>query len=705
MPANEDLLSEIRKNYDYAKAEWDSIRKEGDIDMRYVAGDPWSPDERRAREALNRPVLTLDELGQYTNQMINNYRANPRSIKVSPRGYGADAKSAEYREGRIRQIEYASRAKLAYTQAFENQIQRSYGFLRVVAEYVGKNDFNQELRIKAIPNPNVILYDPDAKELDGSDARWCFELDEMPQAEFASKYPKARKLSFDASDMAAAPGWVKEDGRIVVAGYWKVKEDSYWLYEVEDGQGGVLNISERDMPEGIKVHGNALENKDGETLPFLRRRKEIEKKVCRYPTNGFEILEEEEWPGSWIPIVPVYGKVLYVDEGSGTKRKILSIVRLARDAYMLYCYLRTQQAEFAAMVPKNPAIGYEGQFENHEDEWKDSLRKPMAFVQAKATVEGVAALLPLPTRPQWDATPLMALGNVAEEAKRAIQSAMGMFNASVGRSDSTGKSGKAIEALNQQSQTGNFHFLDNFERSLEQLGRIIEELIPVYDDTQREVAVRDVKDEQKVVQINAPGGPQVAEGDHDVTISTGQNFDSQRDEAMDVSQAIVGNPAVLQAALGGSQQAGKLFANAIRQRQLGPIGDEMAEIFDPKDQEQPQIPPQLQQAMQQAQQAVQMLTARVKELESGVEKARLDNETKLKIAELDSATKLQIADKNEAIATQGNAAKMSIEELWARLASVEKLLSHAQASAAPTVGSTQPMEQPEPQELDETVMM
>ena len=60
---------------------------EGAIDVRYAAGNTWEPRTKTARG--DRPVLNLDQLSQYTNQLVNSYRQNPRGANVSPAGGGA----------------------------------------------------------------------------------------------------------------------------------------------------------------------------------------------------------------------------------------------------------------------------------------------------------------------------------------------------------------------------------------------------------------------------------------------------------------------------------------------------------------------------------------------------------------------------------------------------------------------------------------
>src|SRR5690242_21748765 len=90
LPAEDaDLLDEIRERFTYALKEWEDSRTEAEIDMQYVAGNPWADKDKKAREAAGRPHLAMDELGQYFNQVINDVRSNPRAAQFAPTGLGA----------------------------------------------------------------------------------------------------------------------------------------------------------------------------------------------------------------------------------------------------------------------------------------------------------------------------------------------------------------------------------------------------------------------------------------------------------------------------------------------------------------------------------------------------------------------------------------------------------------------------------------
>lgn len=613
---DDPLVTEIREQFTYCVNAWRPIRDEAQKDMRYVAGDPWDPKERKAREEAGRPCLVLDELNQYTNQLINDIRQNKRAIKVVPTGAGANDKVAELRAAIIRHIEYKSNAQSAYATAFENAANRGYGYWRVSTRYTKPGAKTQELCIRRIPNPDTVLIDPDAKEADCSDARYAFVIDYVPRKEFKKRYPRAKVTDFSREMAVAAPQWIRDD-MIQVAEYWKV--------EGKDG-------------------GYAQE---GETP-----------QVCQYLTNGIEILpqpngkDRAEWPGVTIPIVPVFGKEIFVDKGGGTERILMSLVRLARDPYMLYCYYRTCEAEVVGMTPKTPYIGYEGQFEGHEDEWQNVNRVPIPYLQVKPLLDPTGAtVLPMPQRQAYEPA-IQALEMGAEAAKRAIQSSMGRYNTSVGRADTKASSGRAISLLDQQSDQGSFHFIDNFDRALEYTGRILNDLIPKIYDTDRHVGIRKADESYALQRINAPDADPAAinldQGEYDVTISTGPSYQSQREEAN-----------IFLDTLAGVQMQNTLFPRvadlAIKAKNLGPIGDEMAKRLMPpefaqQDGQEP-LPPQAQAMLQQAQQQLQALNAyaqqmeqKLQQLEQEKQAKTLETESRERIAALQAQTQILIAE-------------------------------------------------------------
>jgi len=658
---NQDLLKEIRENFQYAVDGWRDIREEGQKDMKYLAGDPWDEKERRARENAGRPCLALDELGQYINQLINDVRQNKRSIRVAPKGQGANDEEAELRGNKIREIEYRSNAQAAYITAFENAASRSYGYFRIGTRYVRDDSFDQELYIGRIPNPNAVYLDPDYQKADASDMNWGFVIQHILKKRFLKDYPKAEKRDFDAEGFKEVSGsWLKGD-RIQVAEYWKV-----------EGQ-------EVDFPEGD------------------RTRKVQKRKVTQYLTNGVEILEENDWGGEWIPIIPVFGKEIYVDKGRGDERVLMSMVRLARDPYMLYCYYRTCQAELVGMTPKTPYIGYEGQFEGHEDDWKNINKIPLAYLEVKPQLDATAgAVLPLPERQKYEPQ-IAALELGAEAARRAIQAAMGITALPTAAQRRSEKSGIALERIEAQQQKGSFHFIDNYNLALEHAGRILDDKLDTVYDTARETGILKADDSYALVKLNQPdkdekGKPierKFHKGEYDVTISTGPSFQSQREEAQVFVDTLAANPQLVALALQNPQStAAKLLSLAIRLRNLGPLGDEMAEAIDPSKKD-GDMPPQAMAMMQKLDQERQQLNAYAQQIEEQLKAAQAKEQAK--VLELQS---------RERIATENNQVKMAVEEMKAEGAAMQVRMQAEfdglQAQLEARLASLQPQPQVSP---------
>lgn len=612
-----DLLQEIRNTFDYEVEQWKDIRDEGSKDMRAIAGDPWDPKDRREREGAGRLVLSLDEVNQYCNQLINDVRQNKRAVKVLPRGLGASDFTALRRGAMMRQIDYDSKAQAAYRTAFEGVVQRSYGAWKYKTAYVSDSAFEQEIRVVRIPNPNTIYMDWDAKEADYSDAGHAFEIDTIGIKEFRRRWPHAERRSFDSEDVNAFPKWIKSEERLQIASYWKVHREERELVLWENGRTDFLD----EMGEGVKL--SKAQMIDGQKVwlaeipglgsyRVLNRRKTETQTVVQYVTNGVEILQTNEWPGKYIPIVFITGKEIYVDDGAGgEKRKLLSLVRLAREPYMTYCYLWTAQVEAAQQVPKSPLMGAEGQFDTTTD-WPNIHKTLTPFIEYKALTKetkvaangGPQQLLPPPTWRQF-AADIQSIEVMKESARRAIQSAMGITGMLNGTNQTAeAKSGIALRTLDQQESTGNFHFIDAYDGGLEFGGRICDDLLgPVYDSP-RQVGMRTATGDHYTEPINQfdPMGQKIGfhtdHGDHGIEITTGPSFDSQRAEAQDFAESLTKiDPIVTRT----------ILPEIVKLRNLGPIGDDIAKKLEALDPTKQQIPPAVQQQ-------VQKLTALVQKL-------------------------------------------------------------------------------------------
>jgi hypothetical protein len=685
--ADDALLVELRERYTYALDQWKPIRDAAKEDMRVVGGDPWAPKDRRAREDAGRVCLSLDELHQYFNQLINEVRANPRAPKFDPTGNGANAQTAEFYQGKMREIEYRSQAQIAYTTAFQNAVHQSYGWLRFNTKYQPKG-FVQDLWIDSIENPDLVLSDPDALRPSSSDQTYLFYLQSRSIKEFRREFPNAQVTNFTPEVVSQAPAWITPE-RVQVAEYWVVEPvtKELVLLQLPNGQTQGFYTDELDqMPtNGAKV---------------VDRRQEQVPEVCMYLTNGVEILKKpgqekrQRWAGKYIPFVSCFGMVIYVDEGSGPKRKILSMTRLARDPYMLYCYYRTCQAELVGMTPKIPYFVRRGSLKPDQlANLAKSLHEPISVIEVEAFIDGMPGQPPeFPVRNPYEPF-IQNLEIGAESARRAIQAAMGISPLPTQAQRRNDKSGVALQQIESSQQKGSFHFIDHYNEMLHQGAVIVEDLIPKVYDTPREVGVRDAKDNAKTVSINNPqmqrkgDMPNGVAGDHTVTISEGPAFESQRAEGAAFTDTLVSNLQMI-AQVSGPKAAGAVLGLAVKLKNLGEIGDEIAKIVTPPEYAeqdgQDQIPPQIKAALQQMgqenQQLKQAIQSKVAEKQAeaqakgqiDMQKQQLEGQQKLQQLQLEQQGKERLAwiQQSAQIAIAG--AKIDAEEARTFVDAVEQ---------------------------------
>lgn len=625
----------MHERWDYLQDRWRNIREAAKEDMRYISGDPWDAKEKRAREAVKRPCLVFDELGQYVNGLINDIRQNKRAVKVNPEGAGADDKTAEMRGNLIRGIEYQQRAQSSYITGAENAFQRSYGYWMLGTEYVSEKSFDQRITVLPVPNPDTIWMDPDAKRPDCSDGVDAMVIDTMHKSTYRKKFPGAKITDFSTEMQEAYPQWLRDED-IQIGAYWKITKTPRKLYLVRVPKSGTT----------VPMWADEVEKTQGfKKSMIVADRMSETRKVVQHVTNGVEILEENDWGGRWIPIIPVFGKELWVDSGSGSERQLMSLVRLARDPYMFYCYTRTTQAELIAMTPKSPYMAIAGQLEGFEDDWQNANVTPISVLQYKAITDATGnEILPPPTRAPY-AAQIQELEVAAEAARRAIQAAIGINPLPTAAQRQNEKSGVAIERIQSQADQGSYHFVDNFDRAMQFNGRQMDDLLGIVYDTQRYVSVRNKKDEHSVIRINDgddPSSVSTTQGEHGVSISVGPSFQSEREDASEFADTLVQSLAELPI---DPVAKSKLLSLAIKLKNIGVLGDEMADIISPP-QTSDQTAQQLQAAQSQAQQYQGLLAQSQAELQKLYAEKNgkiIDNQAMLQKAAMDNDVKVLIA--------------------------------------------------------------
>lgn len=525
--SDKDIIKDAQEAFQAAAEAEAENRKAWIEDVRFARlGEQWPAAVKRQREIEGRPCLTINRLPAFIRQVTNDARQNRPMIRVHPVGDGADQETAEILNGLIRNIEYSSNADVAYDTALDHAVSGGFGYFRICTDYASEDVFEQDICIERIANPLTVYGDPESTGADSADWNTSFVTETYTEHAFEKKFgKKAPKIDWEGDDNDKNRLWFGEQG-VRVAEWWKRDDVKTTLLKLSDGT--VI-----------------FADKFQELLPFFQQlgiapvqeRPTVTKRVTQYILNGAEVLETNDWKGRYIPIIPVYGDEVLV-EG---ERKLISLVRFARDPQQMFNYWRTASTELVALSPKAPYIGPKGAFKTDVHKWSSANTVSHAFIEYDGATP--------PQRSGFDGPPAGALQE-ALNASDDMKSIMGIHDASLGaRSNET--SGKAILARQREGDVSTFNYIDNLSRAIRHAGRVIVDLIPHVYNTERIIRVINEDGTNRKVPINqpTPAEQQKAQGDqaqqmqglvriydlttgkYDVTCQAGPSFTTKREEA------------------------------------------------------------------------------------------------------------------------------------------------------------------------------
>jgi hypothetical protein len=643
--AGKSIIETAKQRFHDAKTASADQREDYRKCMRMTFGDQWDAKLRSSREKAGRPALSFPVLHTYVQRVTNQARKERPQPKVNAVGGGASQEVAEVFEGLLRHVHTASAADVAYDTAVECAGAGGWGYYEFTTEYVDDTSFNQEPRIRRVLDPLTIYFDPNAIEPDYSDAKYYFKRRRMHKDEFKREFGVEADSDWGDDDRVA--DWIDGD-YVYICEYCYVDTKTRELWQLQDGTTAYADEIE-------KIPGYF-------TLQPVNKRKVQENTIKKCIIDGARVLEETVWLGRWLPMVPVLGKEVIVDD----KRKLFSVISFALDSQKLVNATGSGVAEQLQLSARAPFIGAKGSMKDKR--WDDNTQNWSKLEYEPFDDEGRP--LPPPQRNAYEA-PVQALTQSLMLFSDNVKRAVGYVD-TIQNPSQADLSGIAVQRREAQSDLTNSHFEDNLVRSQWHGGRILLDLIKKYIDTPRAMRILapDGSVSMKAITMAMePGGeaPKVAGyegkphvridvGQYDVTISTGPSYTSRLEAETDaLLKTLQADPNlwagfadVLFKLMGYpelEQRAKMLLPPAIQEA----IANQEENISPEAQAKIMQLAQKLQQAQQQSQgmaQAIQKLMferqAKIIESETKVHVAAMDNASKEKIAGINGAADVQV---------------------------------------------------------------
>ncbi len=597
---NDKIITEAKERLTQA-LEWESnARMKARDDYRFANGDPdngyqWPDQMLRSRQIDRRPTLTVNKVRQHILQIVNDARQHKTAVKVDPVSSGATYDSAALMQQLIRHIEYQSQAQSVYISAADWQVTVGIGYWRVVTDYVSDDSFDQEIYLRRVKDPNMVVLDPDINERDGSDARYGFVYEDLPKDLFERKFP-AYKDRAPTSALGIEVDLSVEADHIRVCEYFRRIEKKDRLYEI-DGKG----VKRSEIGPEI-----AARLDDDESV---RQRDILTHAIEWYLIIGNEIAETREWPGIYIPIVRVIGEETVIDGRLDRKGH----VRMLKDSQRMYNYWTSAAVEFGALQSKIPYTIPIESTEGVEEYWASANTVNHAYLPYKALSDAGAPLPP----PQRQQPPVAAQAFLTgmQTAANELMMASGQYQAQMGENGNE-RSGIAIQERQRQGDNATYHYIDEMAAGIRYTGRILLDLIPKIYDTRRIFQITQENGDPMEIQIDPsaqqasgqnPMGATIQRilnpsiGKYEVQSDVGPAFATQRQEAFNaLMQLAAASPVIMDKAPDLVMRAADFpMAKDLAER-LKPVG------LDPQVQ-------QLQLQIQNMQQIIQTMTGELAE--------------------------------------------------------------------------------------------
>lgn len=628
---DDSILSEIKENLKSAESYWHDNYQRGIDDKEFVTvkGAQWEKGAVTRRTSAGKPSFEINLLRAYCNQQINTQRQNRPQAKVVPVDNGADPEIAKLIEGLIKDTEEASDFESVADVAAENATYAGLGFIRIVTDYVSEDSFNQEPRFMAVQNPQAVYIDPQSKSFDGSDMNWAIVGEWVDKDIFKKQYGDGAVIGFE---MDSYSSWCNDSDNLVrVVEYFKKEEVADMLIMLEDGTTGYKSELLEEFGVSEDELGLLIENERPTTRTAIKWTK----------VSGEKVLDETEFPGKFIPVVPVYGGVTFIEE----ERYLFSLIHFAKDSQRLYNFWKSTEAEVLQQTQKyqdKPVVSAEA-VKGYEDQWQNP-EKYAAMFYNQVSENGEVQQGPYRMSP---AQPPVAILGAAESSKQSITDILNMHAPIMG-GDSGEISGVAIGMRQRQSETAQFHLQDNLNKSIRHCARI---LLGLYQELYTVPMMRRIigpDGESKTIQLfdqTAEGIlADVTIGRYDVRMDTGPSYNTQREQnfqmIMQLLQmnpqlfAIIGDILLQNSPLLNAKEIAERIKKTMPPNLLGE-GDEIN-------------PEQAKAQIQQMDQVIQKMTADIEQMQKLVDDKDQDRQLEMVKTELQANKDIQVAQINAA---------------------------------------------------------
>lgn len=679
-----EFMELARKRFEQAESA-DEKQREREIEAkRFAAGDQWTPEVIRTRTGNDgangqpvspaRPMLTVNQVLEPLNQLLAQMSGADLGFElVSADDFSdligdVDESEIQVREGLARRIQRDSQAIEARLWGADSGNTGGRGYWAVLTRYVEGKSFDQEIYIHKIYNQASVLLDPNRENFDGSDAEWGFIAHDMPADEYDAEHGEVDGKTNPIADCTT------DEFRALGDDYpdWFTDTEGLRSYRVVD-----YYYTTRTVRALVRLADDSVAWADevDASADVVDQRDVIERKVKWAKIDGYQVLEETDWPSPWLPIIEYVAHPIQPYDG---ERRAQGLVEPMIDSGRGFNYMISRWVEQVGLSPLRTIMMAGGQDEGYEAEWQSINTRTGIAHYNQTDLMGRPAGAPLV--PPSGGENIGPISGAIQVFKEAIYSTTQSHGPSQGEADPALRSAKAINAVISNDQRGDSNIINHWASSVRQEGRVVNSLLyPIYGVRPGRLAsIIGGDGKPQTIALNQPftmqGGGKTArpipaqpgdagaqhfkltkDANFNVVVKVTKNYDTLRQEFADqLGKIISADPQLM-----------SVFGDLFFKNQDGPghkeLADRMKVMLDPKIQaaesakmQGMDIPApvqahiadltkQLQQQTQMVQEAQRIIQTDETKHKYDLEKTDRNNANAIQLAHINNAAKVEAA--------------------------------------------------------------